>query len=409
MLPAVVRRWQLSHESHGIKHSGARQVMDGKRRRLDGPGVGSLPDHLLVEVASFLRKESRALWAVSMGAPSCHWSAARAPTPAGRKVLTLLREDWRDEWAVFDFGDFLRPQSSNGFFHSNTIGGLSDDDLQAVLICIDGARSVKSLYLTGCTRLTGRGISPLRESTILERVDISLVMTRDYRPEDKRSCGLELDQVLPVLDTILANKGNRLRHIQLPKKWRNEKDGSLNRFMSRYNCALGLTTEKCCQCEEEARKSRLLSSRVPIFSLVLILRLPGPPSMQNHFCTKMATIATGSKVQHATSAWVHSVPMSRATVRTIGNRRLSTVPAAKRSSAINVTRFLCVRSVMRQFHVIIVLNASGAVWMTAVLAHSVQSAHAQSFDIRNAAIVPFATAASRLAFGMNASFFLTTD
>ena len=105
---------------------------------------------------------------------------------------------------------------------------------------------------------------------------------------------------------------------------------------------------------------------------------------------------------------MNSVPMSRATARTIGIHQSSTVPAARSISVTNVAQFLCVRSVMRQFHARIAANVSGAVRMTAVLARFVQSAHAQSFDIRNAAIVPFATAASWLAFGMIQSF-LTTD
>ena len=218
--------------------------MDGKRRRLNGPGIESLPDHLLVEVASFLRKESRALWAVAMGAPSSNWSASRVPIAACGKILTLMRENWRDEWAAFDCGDFSC-DSTDG-------RGLSDDDLGAVLICIDGARSVESLYLTGCTRLTGKGIGPLRGSTVLKRIDISLVKTSDHRPD---ACALELDQVLPVLDSIIANKDNKLRHLQLPKKWRSEKDGSLDEFIRRYNRSLDMTTEECSQCEEEARKS----------------------------------------------------------------------------------------------------------------------------------------------------------
>ena len=140
---------------------------------------------------------------------------------------------------------------------------------------------------------------------------------------------------------------------------------------------------------------------------MLILHLPDPPSMQNRYCTQMA-IATGFKVLHATSAWTNSVPMSRATARTIGIHQSSTVPAVRSTFATNVAQFLCVRSVMRQFHARIAANVSGAVRMTAVLARFVQSAHAQSFDIRNAAIVPFAVAASWLAFCMIRSF-LTTD
>ncbi|EJK52521.1 hypothetical protein THAOC_28189, partial [Thalassiosira oceanica] len=306
--------------------------MEGKRRRLDGPGVESLPGHLLVEAASFLRRESRALWAVSMGAPSSRWSAPRAPTAAGRQILTLLREDWRDEWAAFDFGDFL--------CDSNDGRRLSDDDLGAVLVCIDGARSVRSLRLTGCSLLAGREIGPLRESTVLKRVDISLVKTRDHRPD---ACGLELDQVLPVLDSIIAKKENKLRHIQLPKKWLSEKDASLDGFIGRYNRALDLMTKECCQCEEEARSS---------------------------------------------------VSARKASARTTGKRRSSTAPAARSTSATNVAPYFGAQSVTIRYHARIAGSVRGAAWMTAATqARFVPSALPLRRSGWTAASAPSATAA----------------
>ncbi|EJK48044.1 hypothetical protein THAOC_33196 [Thalassiosira oceanica] len=265
----------------------------------------------------------------------------RAPTAAGKQILTLMREDWRDEWAAFDFGDFLRPQRPDGITLRNTIGGLSDDDLGAVLICIDGARSVRSLRLTGCSLLTGRGIGLLRESTVLERVDISLVKTRDHRPG---ACGLELDQVLPVLDSIISNKENKLRHIQLPKKWRSEKDASLDGFIGRYNHALDLMTKECCQCEEEA----------------------------------------GS-----------SVSARRAPARTTGNLRSSTAPAARSTSATNVAPYFGAQSVARQFHARIAGSVLGAVWMSAATqARFVPSALPRRRSGWTAASAPSATAAT---------------
>ena len=103
-------------------------------RENDGLHIDDLPDHLLVEAASFLDKECRALWAVSMSAPSAHWTASSAVSAKGRQILTLQRKSWREEWREFDFGAF----------HHLSKKKQNDDDLKAVLICIDTATSVES-------------------------------------------------------------------------------------------------------------------------------------------------------------------------------------------------------------------------------------------------------------------------
>ncbi|EJK49347.1 hypothetical protein THAOC_31783 [Thalassiosira oceanica] len=225
-------------------------------REGDGPHIDGLPDHLLVEVASFLDKECRALWAVSMTAPSAHWTASSAVSATGRQILTLQRKNWREEWREVDFGKFLfQPTSLRAHRYFNLDGwagagvtklSLSDDDLKAVLICIDAATSVESLYLSWCHLLTGRGLEPLSGSTALRRIDISIGGRKSS--EVDVHCTLELGAVLPVLESIVAKSSNKLRHIQFPKKWRDSKHESLSRFIASYNNMLRMVTHKCCQC-----------------------------------------------------------------------------------------------------------------------------------------------------------------
>ena len=117
-------------------------------REKDGLHIDDLPDHLLVEVASFLRKECRALWAVSMSAPSEHWSTSSVVSGKGKQILTLQRKSWREEWREVDFGKFQPStfrRKENGIIIIQS-RRLLDDDLKAVLLCIDAATTVGSLF-----------------------------------------------------------------------------------------------------------------------------------------------------------------------------------------------------------------------------------------------------------------------
>ncbi|EJK62433.1 hypothetical protein THAOC_16958 [Thalassiosira oceanica] len=131
-----------------------------------------------MKVSSYLPRENRALFAVALTAPSHNWRCRgrgrrhSRPSPKSSMVLTLHKTDWRDEWGEFDFGDVARAAGKRYF----PLGGLSDDDLRAVLLCIDAKNTVNSLKLSKCFGLTGSGLEPLRESmTVLKRIDLSLV------------------------------------------------------------------------------------------------------------------------------------------------------------------------------------------------------------------------------------------
>lgn len=219
----------------------------------NGLHIDDIPDHLLVEVASYLRKESRALWAISMGAPSGHWTTSSVVPAKCQQILTIQQENWREEWKEFDFGRFQRQNDFYSGVWNKIELSLSDDDLTAVLICIGAATNVESVYLSACHRLTGRGLIPLSGSTALRRIDISLVSRYHCFGTDVE-CSLELGEILPVLESILLI-GNGLRHIQFPKKWRDAKHEGLSHFIARYNDMLEMTDRKCCQCFVPACKS----------------------------------------------------------------------------------------------------------------------------------------------------------
>ena len=51
---------------------------------------------------------------------------------------------------------------------------LTDDDVGAVLVCIDAIKILKRLNLTHCFNVVGHGFEPLRSSTVLEKLDLGL-------------------------------------------------------------------------------------------------------------------------------------------------------------------------------------------------------------------------------------------
>ena len=241
------------------------------------------PDFLVTAVTSYLSKESRALLAVAVTAPSASWrcGGGRRSKPSAKglsiltgapllpdvvcrtsqgdkrddvddEVLPIIRlmkdavlgaERLKNEWESFDFGDL---QLATGKRYAPFGGSLDDDDLRAVLLCIDAANIVKSLKLTRCHNITGRGLEPLRESKIIQLIDLSLVGVHD---DQRVYSKLKVKEVVPILKSIVINKsgGAPLRHVHLPFQWRQEKKEELTYFILAYNGSLHLSPPpKCC-------------------------------------------------------------------------------------------------------------------------------------------------------------------
>ena len=263
------------------------------------------PDFLVTAVTSYLSKESRALLAVAVTAPSASWRCGGGrrskPSAKGLSILTgapllpdlvcrinlcdecvskdvdnqvlhIIRlmkdavigaERLKNEWESFDFGNL---QLATGKRYSPFGGSLDDDDLRAVLLCIDAANTVKSLKLTRCHNITGRGLEPLRESKSIQLIDLSLVGDQDDPCVYSK---LKVKEVVPILKSIVINKsgGAPLSHIQLPFQWRQEKKEELTYFMLAYNGSLHLSPPpKCCnhdhaECSENSSTSLAVQGR----------------------------------------------------------------------------------------------------------------------------------------------------
>lgn len=114
-----------------------------KRRRdsaVDSPSIclSDLPSGILGQVADFLAAPSRALFAVALN------SRDSSAITGGNQL------------EVLDFGDI----------ETELAAKLSNDDISAVLLCIDAVNNLKRLRMTNCINITGAGLEPLRGSTI---------------------------------------------------------------------------------------------------------------------------------------------------------------------------------------------------------------------------------------------------
>jgi hypothetical protein len=176
--------------------------------------VSDLPGSLLRTICNFLSPTSHLVFAVALS----DGGLTSKPSPSSKAIISTKSR------ATIDFGD------------NNDVAlveKLTDDDLVAILQCIDAPRHVKQLRLTSCKSIVGHGLSPLRHSTVLEQVDFSIV---EANSEEADTVGkLSLDAVLPILRDIINQEGSSFKQLQLPKLWRQEQDGRLTAFLVGYN------------------------------------------------------------------------------------------------------------------------------------------------------------------------------
>ena len=157
-----------------------------KRRRISSAISSTSPHHILlpdvvfVKISSFLPLPSRALLAVALTADSAqykkiNWTTTQTPllrwfgssiSYNRKKQPSSATKDiiQKTKWNVLDFADIECDLATR----------LSDDDIGAVLSCINAARYLKKLNLVGLKRITGTGLEPLRGSA-LQLINFRLV------------------------------------------------------------------------------------------------------------------------------------------------------------------------------------------------------------------------------------------
>ena len=159
-----------------------------------------------------------------------------------------------DQWDVLDFGDIEKEQAVN----------LTDDDFRNILLSIDAVNNLKALRLTNCIKITGIGLEPLRGSTMIEKIDLSLVENNtspDLSPAPPISC----NEVLTILNSIIDMGGAcSLKLLIFPKKWRKERstDSAFHAFLVRYNALLRSRVVPCLNCNGNLEEGEMMRMEV---------------------------------------------------------------------------------------------------------------------------------------------------
>ncbi|KAK1740939.1 hypothetical protein QTG54_008191 [Skeletonema marinoi] len=100
-----------------------------------------------------------------------------------------------------------------------------------------------------CTKskIAGSGLASLRYSTSIEQIDLSLVGAHKspiLDPAPPLSC----DQVVSILESIISDERNSLKHVQFPHDWRRKDpvDSQVVGFLEWYVIILINRGATCC-------------------------------------------------------------------------------------------------------------------------------------------------------------------
>ena len=168
--------------------------------------LADLPIGTLAHVSSYLTLPSRALFAVALNCRDVERCSA------------IVGDHQGD---VLDFGDIEKELAVK----------LIDEDVNGVLLSIDAVNNLKTLRLTNLLNISGIGLEPLRGSTIIEKIDLSLVGDHEIPklyPEPPISC----TDILPILDSIIdMGEASSFKLLIFPKKWREERNNTESDFL----------------------------------------------------------------------------------------------------------------------------------------------------------------------------------
>jgi len=204
-------------------------ISSNKRPRHNGDGsynaqlqLTDLPDGILALAASYLSPTESILFAIACSQLD---DLSHEPSATSKSITS------QHNWHSLDFKDLAEIE-------------LTDESINWVLQCIDGVNKIKSLKLTNCTNIIGVGLRQLQGSVVLQDIDLSLVGIHE-NPTLEPEPPISVSDVVPILNSILDMEGNSLVHVQLPKKWRNERSAELTQFLERFETVLDRNRPQC--------------------------------------------------------------------------------------------------------------------------------------------------------------------
>lgn len=238
--------------------------------------IVDLPEWAIREVVDFVPNTSRALLALALTTDSAcwrdiHWDRAspksilewfrtgpasiskvKKPSAITKAILLPKNEDEEDFlWKEINFEDNEKALCER----------LTDDDIAGMLACINSVQRLKRIYLTNCYNITGRALEPLRGSTVLERIDLSLRPRCGYdhvQLSTLRWGGLLQIHVLPILQSIIDREHHSLKHIQFPNfdfVDLREKCGYFQQFLLKYDESGHHRNAVCRNCSVDCNRS----------------------------------------------------------------------------------------------------------------------------------------------------------
>jgi len=175
--------------------------------------IDNLPELLadaFVLIVSYLAPPERALFAIF----------DRCCNPEVRQLI--LSET---SWETLDFGLLQEDVASN----------LTDNELSSILFYIDARHNVKTLKMNGCSGIVGYGLGPLRRSTVIEELELSIVRKGPQGVDLEQDLVLDEQIVVPILSSSLppAIESSSLFVIHFPQHWRDNKNPVLTAFLRR--------------------------------------------------------------------------------------------------------------------------------------------------------------------------------
>ena len=207
-----------------------------------------LPKKALSNVASYLERTTRAIFAAALTASSSSWdcwASNKQPSLASKIVMSSpyydlnSKKQYEENWQELDVGECGGERVRNK---------LTDADVCGILVCINAKHKVKKLQLTQCTSVRGKGLAPLRASSVLEEIDLSLVKYSTPSSIDPKASISELE-VLPILQNIIDQDERSLKFLLLPWTWRERHHINLELFLRSYNKALNKHKLACFRCD----------------------------------------------------------------------------------------------------------------------------------------------------------------
>ena len=164
---------------------------------------------------------------------------------------------------------------------------LNDSEVKWILLAIDGVHKIKSLKMTNCIGIIGDGLEPLRSSMILQYIDLSLVGDHES-PNIDPEPPIDVSVVVPILDSIINTEGNSLVHVQLPKKWRQERSDMLTNFLERFDIAFDRRRIECSksECDKICQRNENDETELALYGLALYGRFYGINTITCYQCMK---------------------------------------------------------------------------------------------------------------------------